>query len=890
MALYTIPPAKHARFKFKDENDLLSKANELGIDLPFSNDIRILFEKVNINGKQTSNRFVVHPMEGFDSESDGSPGELSFRRYRRFAAGGSGLLWFEATAVVPEGRSNPSQLYIHKDNVEIFKRLVNETRKTAQENFGPSHNPILILQLTHSGRYSKPGGKPKPIIAHHSKILDSIHKLPPDYPLITDEDLDYLQEIYVSAAKLAAQAGFDGVDIKACHRYLVSELLASFTRENSKYGGAFVNRIRFLVETAEKIKQEVKGIFVTNRLNVYDAIQYPFGFGVDKEDYMKPDLREPKALIQELIKIGYPVLNISIGNPYFNPHFGRPYDFPIVGVNPPEEHPLFGVVRLINIIGEIQQEFPDLPIVGTGYSWLRHFFPNIAAAIVTKGKATLIGQGRGAFAYPDSVKDLMEKGIMDPHKVCVTCSGCTQIMRDGGRTGCVIRDKEIYGPEYRKARSRAPDTLKREAKRCRDCDSPMCRLACPAGLDIPGFIKAYAEGDIERAYSILSEKNVFPEMCALICPVEVQCQGACLEKIMNDAPVMISAIQQAIARQAREMGLTTIRIPEKSSGKKVAVIGAGPAGIACAARLLQLGHHVEIFEKASTIGGIPGTTIPFQRIDSEIVFAEASNIFIEAKNKNCLTIYTNFPLNGKNNLEFMQKEFDAVFLGFGLSTSMVLPGVTSRPAGVEDALSFLKRIKSKSDVSIGKKVVVLGGGNTAIDAALVAKENGAQDVFIIYRRSFNEMPAWPKERDEALEKGVHFLILSQPLDYVADNSKLKGLKIARTELGEPDASGRRKPIIIPDSEYIFPIDHVIEAIGQRIDEETKKALGNLELDKNGWIKVDDHFETSVKGVFAGGDIINGGTTAVQAVTEGMKAAVAIHNRLIKPCFLEKYNG
>ncbi len=871
---------KHARFKFKDKDALLKKAEELGFDLPFSDDIQILFEPVTFNGKRTPNRFAVHPMEGFDSELDGSPGELSFRRYRRFASGGSGLLWFEATAVLPEARSNPRQLYIHKNNVDQYQKLVEETRKVAQENFGSDHNPTLILQLTHSGRYSKPTFRPKPIIAHHSKILDPIHKLPPDYPVISDEELDNLQEIYVKAAQMAAEAGFDGVDIKACHRYLVSELLASFTRENSKYGGSFENRTRFLLETARKIKENVKDIFVTSRLNVYDAIEYPYGFGVDKEDYSQPDLTEPKALIRELIKIDYPIINLTIGNPYFNPHFGRPFDFPVVGANPPDEHPLVGVVRLLNIIGEIQQEFPDLPIVGTGYSWLRHFFPNVAAAIVKQGKATLIGQGRGAFAYPDSVKDLMEKGAMDPHKVCVACSGCTQIMRDGGKTGCVIRDKEIYAEEYKKARRRAADTLKREAERCRDCDSPMCQLACPAGLDVPGFIKAYADGDIEKAYSILSEKNVFPEMCALICPTEVQCQGACLENIMNDAPVMIAEIQRAIARQAREMGLTTIRIPEKSSGKKVAVIGAGPAGIACAAKLLQLGHHVEIFEKASVIGGIPGTIIPFQRIDSQIVFEEANNLFIEANNKKRFVLHTDFPLNEKNNLESIRSRFDAVFLGFGLSAAMNLPLATSRPDGVEDALSFLKRMKSKSDLSVGKKVAVLGGGNTAIDAAVVAKQAGAQDVYIVYRRSFNEMPAWRKERDAALEKGVHFLILSQPLEYVTDNGHLKGLKIARTELGEPDASGRRRPIIIPNSECIFPVDHIIEAIGQRIDAETKQALGNLELDQNGWIRVNEHFQTSIKNVFAGGDIINGGTTAVQAVAEGMKAAVAIHESLL----------
>jgi len=872
--------SQHERFKFKNREVLLKKAEELNIELPFDDDINVLFDEVKIGERCVPNRFAIHPMEGFDADDKGTPGELCFRRYQRYACGGSGLIWFEATAVVHEGRSNPRQLWLHKENVNVFKQLVEKTRKAAFQNFGNNHDLTLVLQLTHSGRYSKPSGKPEPIIAHHSEILDPKQKLPDDYPLITDAELDQLQEKFVEAALLAEEAGFDGVGIKACHRYLVSELLASFTRENSKYGGSFENRTRFLRETAEKIKSNVKNVFVTSRLNGYDAIKYPYGFGVSANDYLKPDLSETKKLINELIKIDYPVLNLSIGNPYFNPHFGRPFDFPIAGFQPPEEHPLKGVFRIIEIVGQLQQEFPQLPLIGTGYSWLRHFFPNVAAAIVKQGKATFIGQGRGAFAYPNSVRDLQETGALDTHKVCVTCSACTQIMRDDGKTGCVIRDKEIYGPEYRKVRKMAADNLKKEAEKCRDCDSAMCQLACPAGLDVPGFIKAYGEGDIEKAYSILSEKNVFPEMCALICPTEVQCEGACLENILKAAPVTISEIQRTIAKQAQELGITTINISDKKSGKRVAVIGAGPAGIACAAKLLQTGHQVEIFEKAATVGGIPGTTIPMQRIDANIILSEVGKLFERAKEAGRLKIHTNYPLNAKNNLDSIKQKFDAVFLGFGLSASMSLPGATCHPHGIEDAITFLKRMKVKSDLTIGEKVAVLGGGNTAIDAAVVAKENGARDVYVVYRRSFNEIPAWPKERDLALEKGIHFLILSQPLDYVEKNGKLTGLKIARTELGEPDESGRRKPVINEGSEFVLKVNHVIEAIGQRIDEESKQAIGGIELNKNGWIKVNGDFLTSVDRVFAGGDIINGGTTAVQAVAEGMKAAESMNKMLM----------
>ncbi|MBN2011285.1 hypothetical protein JW960_18215 [candidate division KSB1 bacterium] len=444
---------KHQRFKYKTHDELLNKANELGLELPFQESIDPLFEEVAIGTKKVVNRFVVQPMEGFDSDSNGAPTELTFRRYKRFASGGSGLLWFEATSVVPEGRSNRRQLYINSQNADVFARLVAETRRAAFQQFGASYEVMLVLQLTHSGRYSKSAGKPTPIITHHSAVLDSLYNLPSDYPLIGDDELDKLQESYVNAARLAAKAGFDGVDVKACHCYLVSELLASFTRENSKYGGSFENRTRFLLETTQKIREQVPGIFVTSRLNVYDAMPYPFGFGVEKNDATKEDLSESISLIRVLQDTGLPALNISIGNPYYNPHIGRPYDLPIAGGQTPSEHPLCGVVRLLNITGKLQQMFPDLPIVGTGYSWLRQYFPNVGAAIITAGKATLVGQGRGAFAYPDSVIDLANNGKMDPHKVCITCSACTQIMRDGGKTGCVIRDKEIYGREYRKVRT-----------------------------------------------------------------------------------------------------------------------------------------------------------------------------------------------------------------------------------------------------------------------------------------------------------------------------------------------------------------------------------------------------------------------------------------------------
>ena len=459
----------HERFHLRDLDQVRALNKSLGLDLPLDKDVSCLGEPLDIGSLRTPNRFAVHPMEGFDADAEGTPGELSFRRYRRYAAGGAGLIWFEATAVLHEARSNPGQFCLRAGTVNRFRELTAMTRRTAMEEAG--REVVLVLQLTHSGRYSKPAGIPAPIIAHRSPVLDPGHDLAPDYPLVTDSYLDRLQDTFVAAAHLAAQAGFDGVDIKACHGYLVSELLASHTREG-KYGGSFENRTRLLLETLNRIAVEVPDIFITTRMSAYDAIDHPYGWGVSQDDCRVPDLADPLHLARELRRCGVPVLNVSIGNPYLTPHYGRPFDFPVLGVDAPGEHPLESMARFVSIVREIQREIPNVPVIGGGYAWLRQFMPYLAAGVVRTRSAAMIGQGRGSFAYPDSVRDILSQGKMDARKCCVTCSGCTQIMRDGGKTGCVVRDSEIYGPQYRLARRSAVDRLREEARIAVTANSP----------------------------------------------------------------------------------------------------------------------------------------------------------------------------------------------------------------------------------------------------------------------------------------------------------------------------------------------------------------------------------------------------------------------------------
>ena len=445
------------KFNYMALTDLKRAIEAMHLDISLSEDLSYLARGINIGGRSTPNAMAILPMEGCDCNLDGSPSELTRRRYLRFARGGAGLIWFEACAVVPEGKANERSMAITPDNLEAFRELVNAVRSEARAANGAGHDPVLILQLTHSGRYSRPVGHVSaPMIAVHDPLLDGPVGLKGDEPVVTDEYLDRLQESYVASAKLARDAGFDGVDIKACHRYLMSELLSARNREG-RYGGSFENRSRMLLETIEKVVAAVGGdMSVARRFNVYDAHPYPYGFGVDEGDFLRYDLTEPIELVRRMCAAGVGLLSNSAGNPYYRyPQFTRPFDTPALNGEIPEEHPLESVARLFRLFGAIQKAAGSVPVVGNGYSWLRQFIPYAGAANLAQGRISMVGLGRAGIAYPDAPADILHHGRMEPGKCCVTCSRCTQMMRDHGVDGCVVRDGEIYAKLYREQRAQA---------------------------------------------------------------------------------------------------------------------------------------------------------------------------------------------------------------------------------------------------------------------------------------------------------------------------------------------------------------------------------------------------------------------------------------------------
>lgn len=871
------------QFQLNNIEGLKSLTQSIGTTIDAIKDVSILAEPVKVGDLTIPNSLAVHPMEGCDGDSQGRPDKLTFRRYERFAAGGAGLIWAEAIAVAGEGRANPRQLWLNENTADRFATLIRHARQAAKCN-GENHKPIFVAQLTHSGRYSKPHGLAHPLIPQRDPYRDPLSpqqtpdanaasKLPPDWPILTDEYLDNLQDSYVAAAKLAYEVGFDAIDIKSCHGYLINELLASRNRQG-KYGGSFENRTRFLLEVIDKIHADLgtdKPIFT--RLGIYDAIPFPYGWGVDENDYTKPDLTEPKKLIGLLRERQVKAINITIANPYYNPHYGRPFNNTIVGGYESPEHPAAGVARLMDLTGQIQKEFPDIAIVATGYTWLRGLMPNVAAATKTNGRASIIGVGRLAFAYPDFARDIISHGKLDANKLCVGCSACTQIMRDGGRSGCVVRDNKVYGPIFRKGRMGSRENLARLASSCLQCQEPTCQLQCPAGINIPKFISLFLEGDERAAYEVIKQSNVFPEICAWLCPVEQQCQGGCLQEYIGDGALPIAEIQRYLAEQANEKGWSRLKIPTKASGKNIAIAGAGPAGLAAAAVLLEQGHKVTIYDKANDLGGIVDSIIPADR-QGQSLKHEISAIFKDIPADRMTTSPTT-QLNQDFNLDsIMNEQFDAVFIGMGLPKS--IETTDKKLQGLYNAMDFLNSAKTTNQLDIeGKSIAVIGGGNTAMDVAVSAKQLGATDVYLIYRRSFEEMPAWQAERNRALNEGIHFLLLTQVVELNSADGRLKGLKLCPTRLGDPDESGRRRPNAIESSAYDLEMDIVVEAIGQKAQNDLANILQGVEIE-NGLVKTKKgSYRTSRAMVFAGGDIVRGPSTVVSAVADGMKAAKEI---------------
>ena len=420
-----------------------------------------------------------------------------------------------------------------------------------------------------------------------------------------------------------------------------------------------------------------------------------------------------------------------------------------------------------------------------------------------------------------------------------------------------------------------------EAKRCIGCKNKPCQSGCPVGIDIPEFIAHVAEGDFEAAYQVINRSSSLPAVCGRVCPQESQCEGKCTRGIKNE-PVAIGRLERFVADWHRENVHTAPIVPEWN-GHKVAVIGAGPAGLTAAGDLAKLGYKVTVYEALHVAGGVLMYGIPEFRLPKAIVQQE-----IDGLKKMGVDFECNMVIGKVLTIDELMEEngFEAVFVGSGagLPMFMHIPGENLK--GVYSANEFLTRInlmkayRPDSDTPImdlkGKKVAVVGGGNVAMDAARCSKRLGA-DVYIVYRRGMEELPARHEEVEHAEEEGIIFKTLTNPVKINGnENGYVASMTCVEMELGEPDASGRRRPIVKEGSEFVLDVDTVIMAIGTSPNPLLRKATPDLEYSDRGGIVVKDDTVTTMKdGVFAGGDAVTGAATVIKAMGAGKKAAAAI---------------
>jgi NADPH2 dehydrogenase len=427
-----------------------------------------LAQSLHVNGLTIGNRFAIHPMEGWDGTTYGQPTEHTLRRWRHFGASGAKLIWGgEAVAVRQDGRANPNQLLLNDHTRGSIGRLrevlIEEHRRTT----GSAADLAIGLQLTHSGRFSKPNdnNRPEPRILYRHPVLDRRLGITPDYPLLSDGEVREIIEAFHTAARTAYDLGFDFVDIKHCHGYLGHEFLSAHTREG-KYGGSFENRTRFLREIVEGIRTFAPRLEIGVRLSAFDTvpfrpdparsvpgkigpgiperydelIPYRWGFGVNPDCPLESDLTETLCFLSLLRDLGIQLVNLSAGSPYYNPHLQRPALYPPSDGYQPPTDPLLEVAKHLREARRLKQQFPDLIMVGTGYTYLQEFVPNVAQAAVREGWVDSVGLGRMVLAYPQLPWDVLQGKPLQHKNVCRTFSDCTTAPRNGLPSGCYPLD------------------------------------------------------------------------------------------------------------------------------------------------------------------------------------------------------------------------------------------------------------------------------------------------------------------------------------------------------------------------------------------------------------------------------------------------------------------
>jgi NADPH-dependent glutamate synthase beta subunit-like oxidoreductase/2,4-dienoyl-CoA reductase-like NADH-dependent reductase (Old Yellow Enzyme family) len=736
--------------------DLRAEIARLGLGIPVDDDLARLARTLRIGPRRVPNRLCAQPIVGGDAEHDGAPSELTRRRYRRYAQGGFGLIWLEQTAAL--SAEKPGQLCLNEGTLAAFGTMVREMRAAAAES------PMIVIQLA--------SGHP---------------------------------DALVHAARLAADAGFDGVDMR-CPRDVLPEAMA-------------------------RVQEKIPNLLLAARLCAYEAARG--GFGASADDYRKPDPAEPIRFVQRLRANGLALLNITAASPSLRgPERG------VRGRSDaelPDEHPLMTLDRQLTLARTLREAVRDLPVVGSGFSWLRQFVPQVAAGALRDGMLDFAGLGRGALAHPSAPAEIFAQGRMEAGSTCMVCFACSQLREEGEKVGCVLRDPVVYGPVYRRMRRFDADQILAGAARCHLCEAAPCVSASPTRTDIPAFIHAFRNGDETRAYEIIRSRDPLPELTSGLSPAWLESEGACIETTLTGTPVPILDLQYVIAWRARERGETGARIPKEGTGRRVAVVGGGPAGISAVIRLVELGHTVDLYEQSDRLGGVPERLLVRHR---SLVSpkAEIDALLQPALAASRLRLHFSVTLGEDLRLEELRASSEAVLIATGLWQETSLG---ERP-GVIGALDFL----DSTEHPVPERVAILAGGDSAMDAARAVQRRGAKEIFVIFGGPRSELH-WHMPESWFATAGVQAMMNWQPLGYELDQiGRMRGVRLRHAEFR---------------TETVLAVGLVIEAMALEASDCVRAALSG-----------------DTARVYTAGALVNGGASIGQCVAEGLSVADTIH--------------
>lgn len=780
-----------------------------------------LFSPLTIKGCTFPNRIVSTAAVTRLAAEDGHVTDNITARYKRMAQGGLGAMVVEAAVVLPS-RSSFNLRVSDGQFVPELKEFVNQIRTV---------NPDVKigLQLIHFLKLSRSGWS--------QKVED-----------LKREDLQAIPEQFATGSLRAQAAGFDFVELHMAHFTTLASFLSLVNKRKDRYGGDFEGRLKLPTEVVLAVRSAVGN-------------DYPIGVRINGEDFTKEGntLLQTTRIARRLAQLSADYISVSAGERFEDAEPPPPGYPPFAGTgysgfrmsprwwNPDGVH----VYLAEGVRKAVKEAGYNVPVVTAG----KIRTPDLAEEILQQGRADIIGMARALLCDPDWPMKAREERADDIVK-CAACGYCSESDERYETVTCINWPKEALNAP-------SPWLL-----------VPPCKAACPAGLDIRGYIELITQGQYEKALRLIEERCPLPASVGRVCPHP--CEANC-NRGEFDEPIAINALKRFVANGIVSIrGKREVTPISRTRAERVAIVGSGPAGLTAAFHLAHLGYGVTVFEALSVPGGMLAVGIPEYRLPKQVVQTEIRDI-----HKCGVEIRLNSSI-GQDGLtigSLREGGFQAIFIATGAHESLKLGLPGEDMQGVYHGTAFLRAVNLGKGVKLGEKVAVIGGGNVAIDAARTALRLGSREVCIVYRRSKEEMPAYREEVDAAEAEGIKIFYLAAPSRIIGKDGIVAGVECIRTELGEPDESGRRRPVPIEGSEFVIDADTVISAIGEVPD---LSFLDPEKIDRTSTktIKVDPHtLATNREGIFAGGDVVSGPATVIEAIAAGRKVAIAIHKYL-----------